>query len=243
MTCQMMMSLGVYVLGAADAQERAQVGAHLLRCPECRAELARLEPLPGLLAGLPDDMVPDGWPDAVNLEAPAGRPEAPRRWRVTAAVITAAAAGLAVGVWLAPSGKTQPQATVTLSAANPATHVSAIAALTATTWGTSIQLRLRGVPLNVECRLIVRSRTGSVAIAGVWDAWHAGPVNVPASAAWLPSDIASLQVTTPAKVLVTIKRTAGAERSAGGQVAPSLGTASPFGLAPAGVIPGPVRTP
>ena len=32
MSCQMMMSLGVYVLGAADAGERARVEAHLPGC-------------------------------------------------------------------------------------------------------------------------------------------------------------------------------------------------------------------
>lgn len=69
--------------------------------------------------------------------------------------------------------------------------------------GTSIQLRLRGVPLNVQCRLIVRSRTGTAEVAGVWDAWRTGTISVPASAGWLPSGIASLQVATPVKTLVT----------------------------------------
>jgi hypothetical protein len=94
---------------------------------------------------------------------------------------------------------------MTLSAANPATHVNATAALTATSWGTSIRLRLRGLPLNVECRLIVRSRNGAAEVAGVWDAWQAGPITVPASAGWLPSDIAALQVVTAAKTLVIIR--------------------------------------
>ena len=47
MTCQMMMSLGVYVLGAADVAERRQLEAHLPGCRACRAELSRLTPLPG----------------------------------------------------------------------------------------------------------------------------------------------------------------------------------------------------
>jgi hypothetical protein len=96
-----------------------------------------------------------------------------------------------------------------MSAANPATHVSATAALTATSWGTRIRLRLRGLPLNVECHLIVRSRTGASEIAGIWDAWRAGPVTIPASAGWLPSDIASMQVATADKTLVTMSRRPG----------------------------------
>jgi hypothetical protein len=83
-------------------------------------------------------------------------------------------------------------------------RVSATAALTATSWGTSIQLNLRGVPRNVRCRLIVHSRTGATEVAGVWAAWSDGPISVPASADWRPSDIASLEVATPARTLVTI---------------------------------------
>jgi len=43
-------SLGVYVLGAIDPAERAQVDAHLMTCRECRDELAGLAGLPALLA-------------------------------------------------------------------------------------------------------------------------------------------------------------------------------------------------
>jgi CRISPR/Cas system type I-B associated protein Csh2 (Cas7 group RAMP superfamily) len=52
--------------------------------------------------------------------------------------------------------------------------------------------------------LIVRSLNGRSEVAGAWDAWQKGPVSIPASASWLPSDIASLQVTTSAKSLVTM---------------------------------------
>lgn len=43
-------ALGVYVLGAMDPDERALMDAHLDTCEECRAELAELAELPGLLA-------------------------------------------------------------------------------------------------------------------------------------------------------------------------------------------------
>jgi hypothetical protein len=208
MSCQMMMSLGVYVLGAADAGERARVEAHLPGCPACRAELMHLAPLPGLLADVPDDLRPAGKlpGEAAGNTVPArthGRPD--RRWRVAAiAACVAAVAGAAGGFWLAPTGAADPPPTVTLSGANPGMHVTATAALTATSWGTSIQLRLRGLPLNVPCRLVVRSRTGATEVTGVWDAWGDGPISVPASVAWRPSDISSLEVATAAKTLVTI---------------------------------------
>jgi len=208
MSCQMMMSLGVYVLGAADPVERAQVEAHLPGCPACRAELVRLAPLPGLLADVPAGLRPEGRlpGEATGQAAPAGvrgRPD--RRWQaVAAAACVAAIAGAAGGFLLAPQGAAHRPATVTLTGANPAMHVTATAALAATSWGTSIQLRLRGLPRNVPCRLIVRSRTGATEVSGVWDAWGDGPISVPASAGWRPSDIASLEVATPAKTLVTI---------------------------------------
>ena len=214
MSCLMMMSLGVYVLGAADGAERARVEAHLPGCPACQAELMKLAPLPGLLAGLSGDMRahPDPPGRTGRQPGPPGAHARPApRWRaIAAAACVAAAAGTASGIWLTDAG-TPPRpapapqpATVTLSGTNPATHVSATAVLTATSWGTSIQLRLRGAPLNVPCRLIARSRAGATEVTGVWDAWRDGPITVPGSAGWRPSDIASLQVATTAKTLLTI---------------------------------------
>jgi predicted anti-sigma-YlaC factor YlaD len=208
MSCLMTMSLGVYVLGAADGAERARVEAHLPGCRACQAELVKLAPLPGLLAGLADDIQPRPDPAgrAARQPAPAGtRTRTARRWRaIAAAACVAAAAGTAGGIWLTATGTAPRPATVTLSGTNPARHVSATAVLTATSWGTSIQLRVRGVPLNVPCRLIARSRAGATEVTGVWNAWRDGPVTVPASVGWRPSDIASLQVATTARTLVTI---------------------------------------
>jgi hypothetical protein len=226
MTCPMMMSLGIYVLGAADAAERDRVAAHLPGCPHCQAELLKLAPLPSLLASLPGGLPSaDGTPAAGSVPGlgppPArGRAGAPspagRRRRLgraglaaaACAVAVAAVAGAAGGYGLAPRDAGHRPATVTLRGANPATHVTAAAALTATSWGTSIQLNVNGLPLNVDCRLIVRSRTGKTEVTGVWNAWSKGPVSVPASAAWRPADIASLQVTTATRDLVTIRAAA-----------------------------------
>jgi hypothetical protein len=229
MTCQMMMSLGVYVLDAADAGERERMEAHLAGCRACRGELERLSPLPRLLASVPDDMLasrrppgPARQPAGVGLRGMSRWP-----WRATAAVCVAAAAGIGGGLLLAPTPPGLPPATVTLTASNVATHVSATAALTAMSWGTSIQLRLRGLPLNVQCRLVVRSRSGAAEVAGVWDAWQAGPITVPASAGWLPADIASLQIAAAGKTLVTIRRPPGQPDRAERRVAPSLSAARP----------------
>jgi hypothetical protein len=126
-------------------------------------------------------------------------------WRALAATASAAAAvGAAGGFWLAQPGASPPPAAITLSGANPVTHVRVTVTLTGTSWGTSIRLVARGLPLNVSCRLIVRSRTGQTEVTGVWEAWRDGPVTVPASAGVRAPDIASLRVATASRNLVTV---------------------------------------
>jgi hypothetical protein len=221
MTCQMTTSLGVFVLGAADPAEQARLAAHLPGCQECQAELAALAPLPGLLTLVPEDMRPPARHvgelgraagETGHVSGLAGRRRAARlrghlarpARAAAAAATVAVAAGFALGFWLMPAPTPAPVASTTFTGVNPATHVVATAALTPTSWGTSIQLRLRGIPLNVECRLVAHSRTGATEVTGVWDAWSEGPVSVPASAGWLASDITSLQVVAGDKALVTI---------------------------------------
>jgi hypothetical protein len=219
-------------IGIADGQQRDAALRHAATCPDCRRLIAELssvvddllllapshEPPPGFavrtVASIsPPAAVPEGMPDPAP--SPARLVRQPRRalarggtrWPWAAAAVCLAAAGVSGGLWLS-SGAGGPQAgAVTLTGTNPATHVSATAILTATPWGTSIQLRVRGLPENVECRLVVRSRGGGTEVSGAWDAWQEGPVSVPASASWLPSDIASLQVRTSTRTLVTISVT------------------------------------
>jgi len=221
MTCPITVRLGVYALGAADAAERMLVETHLATCLACRAELARLEPLPGLLARVPMNVLgADPRPARRHGRAPvagitrAGDARARKarasagRWRSVAGAAAAAGLGAAAGFWLAHPGASPPTANpppaVTLSGTNPVTHVRVTVTLTGTSWGTSIRLLAWGLPLNQPCRLIVRSRTGGTEVAGAWDAWRAGPVSVPASAAWRPADISSLQVATTSSNLVTV---------------------------------------
>jgi hypothetical protein len=222
MTCPITVRLGVYALGAADAAERVLIETHLATCQECRVELASLEPLPRLLARVPvnlrgADPTP-AWPHglapvaritragkarALNTRRPAGP------WRNVAGVAAAAVLGAAAGFWLAQPGASQPTAksqpaAITLSGANPVTHVRVKVTLTGTSWGTSIRLLAWGLPLNQPCRLIVRSRTGGTEVTGTWETWRRGLISVPASAAWRPSDIATLQVATPGRNLLTV---------------------------------------
>ena len=210
----MMMSLGVYVLGAADGAERRRLEAHLPGCRECQTELRRLAPLPGLLAGIPESVRAVAPPPGRHAAPPENQTEPPARaggwargrarWRLAVPVAACLVGGVVSGVWFAFGRGGPAPAMVTLTGADAATHVSATATLTATSWGSSIQLQVSGLPENVECRLVVRAQNGRSEIAGAWDAWQKGPVSIPASASWLPSDIASIQVTTPARSLLTM---------------------------------------
>ena len=110
-------SLGVYVLGAIDPAERAQVDAHLTTCRDCRDELAGLAGLPALLARVSKEEaialadtsagpLPLAEVDAAEpprellatvLDLTAARRRR-RRWR-EASLAVAAAAVIAVGVF------------------------------------------------------------------------------------------------------------------------------------------------
>jgi hypothetical protein len=229
MSCPVSVRLGVYALGAADAAEIVLVESHLAACPGCQAELASLKPLPGLLARVPVHLIRADSADPIQREpavagpiagAASGRARAPEgpvwRWRSAAGVAVAAVLGAVAAFGLAradPGGPaaSAPPASVTVSAANPVTHVRITVVLTGTSWGTSIRLQASGLPLNQSCRLIVRSRAGATEVAGTWDAWSTGPVTIPASVGWRPADISSVQVATASRNLVTVSAARPAE--------------------------------
>jgi hypothetical protein len=224
MNCPVTMSLSAYVLGGADAREQQLVADHIPGCPACREELARLAPIPGLLARLPPAMVPGRVPPS-PAAGPRGltRLMRSRAWQATALAAAALAVGLAAGFSLAAPGASHPAAPgasaaapgITFSGDNPAAHVRATAVLTATSWGTRIELQLSGAPLNNQCALIVITREGASEQAGIWAAWSTGPINVPASASWHLSDITKLTIISGARTLATLTaRRPGTDRRA-----------------------------
>jgi anti-sigma factor RsiW len=121
-------ALGVYVLGAIDPGERALMDAHLDTCEECRAELAELAELPGLLAMVPAEeaialaeglLSADGPGEGLRLAQPAAAPTAkaqavPAQAVPTAAELTPAATASAAP---APEEPERPANVVDLAAA------------------------------------------------------------------------------------------------------------------------------
>jgi Putative zinc-finger len=76
MTCPSTVTLGAYLLGALDPQERYEFETHLGGCETCRTELVRLAPLPGMLNQISLDDFADGLPPT-TLEETAPVPGLP----------------------------------------------------------------------------------------------------------------------------------------------------------------------
>lgn len=180
MTCVHVTSLGAYVLGALDADDRLETERHLRDCPLCRDELVRLTPLPGLLGqvSLSDVTGPESapWTDIAAL--PLAPTQSPTRrhpvWRGLG--MAAAVAAIVVGVVVAGRvvvDDSTPAASVPAAAATWSTSagsggIDATAVLSARDWGTDIDLTMAGLPMGQRCRLVVRSDDGRAETAGWW---------------------------------------------------------------------------
>ena len=135
MTCdEVRMSLGVYVLGALEDDEVAEVEAHLDGCPECQAELAELSGLPRVLALVSeDDIQHAAAPPRAVLDRLVATSVRHSRWSraflaLAASVVVAALGGTA---WLTVTHGTEDAASPTsqgeIAAARPSTPADAAA--------------------------------------------------------------------------------------------------------------------
>jgi hypothetical protein len=181
------LALGGYVVGALDPRERADVEAHLARCPACRDELAILAPLPGLMSRLTVDEAVSGPPPldpAVNggamlerLLTAASRDRrvaAHRRWLAVAAAAAVIAGGTTAGVAIHHSMSATHWQQVSAQADGVHMRVDIQPAST----GTSMQLWLRGVRSGERCQLIAVADDGSQDIAGSWEATYSGTARI-----------------------------------------------------------------
>lgn len=190
MNCQdATLSLGVYLLGALDPTERAEVDAHLSRCESCQRELAELAGLPTLLDQLRlEDVDPE--PEVVSVTPPAdlfdrvaarARDEEAEKQRsrftrfqrltsIAAAVVVLA--GVAVGaVAIAHSGGGSKSGEVVHATQ---AGVDMTVRLTSQTAGTALDVSVAGLPENEHCWLVAVGRDGSREVAAQWDATYSG---------------------------------------------------------------------
>ncbi|MGE5132017.1 MAG: anti-sigma factor family protein [Gemmatimonadota bacterium] len=221
---QIRQSLGVYVLGAIEPAERAQVDAHLAGCPDCREELADLAGLPALLHRVPVAEARLLADDGQRLQAPppdellhslldrvAGVRRA-RRWRtlVAAAAVAVLALGAGAGGAAALSGGSPPAPVAqgsgeTISGTSASSGVHLTVRYRGVAWGTTMEAQVTGIAPGTVCQLRVTSRSGHSSIVGSWQvsygdqgAWY------PVSTALDASQIRSFQLTSNGKTLVSM---------------------------------------
>jgi anti-sigma factor RsiW len=213
MTCEeSTISLGVYLVGALDADERAEVEAHLRDCSVCRDELAQLAALPSMLDQLTiEDFplepfpLPDDLFDRVAAKAREDdehrKHAALGRYRrltaVAAVVVLIAVAGVGSMVAFHRGGTTaysHQQGAVTMRVA-----------LASQASGTGLRVTVSGLPPNEHCWLIAVSKNGERDVAGRWDATYPGTAQEIGSTKIPKSELSQLVlVGTGGKKLVTV---------------------------------------
>lgn len=169
--------LGAHALGHLRGAERAGLEAHLEGCPECRAEMAALKPVVGMLPHAdPARFGPAPQPPADlgrRIEATIGeeRGRAQRQRRRTirgfalgGAAATIAAVVLAVFVF---QGDGEGPTTQVKFAALPA-GISIYATLEPHAYGTEIHMYVKGVPSGTLCRVSLRGPGGAAHSAGTF---------------------------------------------------------------------------
>ena len=224
-------SLGVYVLGAIEPGDRAQVDEHLATCADCREELASLAGLPALLR-----RVPTAEAERLAVAEQAGSAETPpdhllpallartaqtrrvRRWRelaAAAAVVVLALGAGAAGASLLGSGSspTAPASAHgqvsstwhTVSAVDAHTGAALTVKYASMHWGTTMAVQVAGVPSGTVCQFLVTDTQGHRLVVGGWRVEYQGrPVWYPASTSLTDTSLHSFQVTVGGKVLASV---------------------------------------
>jgi anti-sigma factor RsiW len=223
-------ALGVYVLGAIDPAERAQVDEHLSFCHECREELASLAGLPAMLRKVPlvaaerlaaPDQDPElaGVPSAEMLTSLISRTSNVRRihrWRTVAAAAAVAVVALGGGAFVAnalqsPSAQGPgqvnhlPAAWHQTSSNRPAARAHLTVRYRSQPWGTQMEVNVTGLPPGSVCEFQVTDATGGTSVVGSWQAWPGRTYWYPASTWLSEKQLHSFQVTIGGKVVATAR--------------------------------------
>lgn len=213
-----------YLLGALPPEERQEYVEHLRTCATCRASVAELAGLPGLLARVPPDLLSgmgdtagDEQPPATLLPALLAEVQRTSRRRRRVAVVGGALGAVAAAVVAvlalgalgvigssAPAGPPVAAAPTVTLAPVAATPIHATAQLQPVAWGTRIVLRCtysstdRYGAAAGGYALVVRDRSGDVEQVATWNAVPGQESVVSAATAWPSADIAVLEIRTAA---------------------------------------------
>ncbi|AKH82663.1 hypothetical protein AA958_10970 [Streptomyces sp. CNQ-509] len=171
--------VGAYAIGALEHDEAERFEEHLAGCERCAAALAELVPVADMLADVPPPQdPPPGALDRLLAELTAVRARQRRVRRrlvvaVTAAAVVAVAAPVVTAVVLtgeepAPEQRRADVAGQEVRAVDPETGVEARISMRPVTWGTSVDLDLRGVSGPRRCDLQAVGRDGSHETVTSW---------------------------------------------------------------------------
>jgi hypothetical protein len=182
------LSLGAYVLGALEPEERREVRDHLSACPACAAEYAELKPLPMVLDRVTlEDLhaSPSVTPsadlfDRVASAAAAEERRIRRRWLLVVAAVAALFLG-GVGTMVVVNQND------THSVVAGDVHVTVSTSADDSGDGTVLDVTASGLQPRSNCHLVVVDDTGKRHDAGSWmvdyegEASYRGWADVPES--------------------------------------------------------------
>lgn len=169
--------LGAHALGRLEGDERIGLEAHLEGCPDCRAELASLEPVALMLPHAdPERFGPAPQPPPELGARIAGvidgeRRQAQRRRRRTfggfalGGVATALAA-VALALFVFGGGGSEPEQHVRFTSLPKGVQVDAT--LEPHAYGTEIYMYVRGIRSGTLCRVSLRAADGTSYPAGTF---------------------------------------------------------------------------
>jgi len=218
-------ALGVYVLGAIDPAERAQVDEHLTTCAECREELASLAGLPAMLRKVPvveaerlaeaeQDPELAGVPSPEMLTSLLGRTanvRRIRRWRGLAAAAAVALVAVAGGVAVTSALESHPSSPVSTAwhksaGTGPALGAHLTVRYRHEPWGTQMEANVTGLRPGSVCELQVTDKTGGTSVVGSWVLWQ-GNAWYPASTWLAEKDLRGFEVTINGHVVASARAT------------------------------------
>jgi hypothetical protein len=219
----MELSLGVLVLGALEPAERPAIEAHIAACSRCKAILAELAPLPGLMhrldpfehgraassqssslqsslevAALPSSQPPPlpALPGELReriVQAAHQERVRRRRW---AAGIAAAAVFVVLSLAAAASSGLWDRPATVVSATDARTAVRADVRLMPDDTGSAVSLVLTGVTPAEHCRLVAIDAKGRRDVAAAWIATYEGRATVMGHTSFRLDQIIRLLVVT-----------------------------------------------
>lgn len=206
--------VAAYLLGVLDEADTARFEEHLAACPACGRQLDELSGMLPVLAELGEAGVPERPAGDAMLGRLLGEVAEQRRGHARRRLVAIASAavlvigGPAVAVLATQSSHGPavrlPVSAARYSAADPVTGARATVGVTATPWGSRVDLRLSGVGGPLTCRLVAVGRDGGRQTVATWSVPAAGygtsgqpaPLTVQGATGLTPGDIAAFDVVT-----------------------------------------------